>query len=185
MVYLRFLKNSFLEANVTIIYVPITIFVYTLKFKLVWHYVFGNQSSSRLKCLIPEDSFLMNLFPTSTYSRYFRYFYMCRTMQSELRGHANFYHIVLWHQFIYLKFHQGVQKFTPAWFVNQCKFTDHLFHVYYECMGIIFDNDLIFLEVSFELPVLVDLILSMSTFNILILMTCTLFKHLLFMWWFF
>lgn len=48
-------------------------------------------------------------------------------------------------------------------------------------MGIIFDNDQIFLEVSFELPVLVDLILSMSTFNILILMTCTLFKHLLFM----
>lgn len=137
--------------------------------------------------LIPEDSFLMNLFPTCSYSRYFRYFYMCRTMQIELRGHANFYHIVLWHQFIYLKFHQDVQKFTTAWFVNQCKFTDHLFHVYYECMGIIFDNNLpvIFLEVSFELPVLVDLILSMSTFNILILMTCTLFKHLLFMWWFF
>lgn len=147
--------------------------------------LFGNQSSSRLKCLIPEDSFLMNLFPTCSYSGYFRYFYMCRTMQIELRGHANFYHIVLWHQFIYLKFHQDVQKFTTARFVNQCKFTDHLFHVYYECMGIIFDNDLIFLEVSFELPVLVDLILSMSTFNILILMTCTLFKHLLFMWWFF
>lgn len=35
MVYLRFLKNSFLEANVTIIYVPITKFVYTLKFELV------------------------------------------------------------------------------------------------------------------------------------------------------
>lgn len=48
----------------------------------------------------------MNLFPTCSYSRYFRYFYMCRTMQIELRGHANFYHIVLWHQFIYLKFHQ-------------------------------------------------------------------------------
>lgn len=35
MVYLRFLKNSMLEANVTVIYVPITIFVYTLKFELV------------------------------------------------------------------------------------------------------------------------------------------------------
>lgn len=108
----------------------------------------------------------MNLFPTCSYSGYFRYFYMCRTMQIELRGHANFYHIVLWHQFIYLKFHQDVQKFTTAWFVNQCKFTDHLFHVYYECMGIIFDNDLIFLEVSFELPVLVDLI----AFHVMILL---------------
>lgn len=107
MVYLRFLKNSFLEANVTIIYVPITIFVYTLYLEIrIGVTLFGNQSSSRLKCLIPEDSFWMNLFPTCSYSRYFRYFYMCRTMQIELRGHANFYHIVLWHQFIYLKFHQ-------------------------------------------------------------------------------
>lgn len=83
---------------------------------------------------------------------------------------------------IFITLYCDINLFTSSFIrvVNQCKFTDHLFHVYYECMGIIFDNDQIFLEVSFELPVLVDLILSMSTFNILILMTCTLFKHLLF-----
>lgn len=69
-----------------------TIFVHTLKFKLVWWSweLLSRQNVQMNNNLQSEDSFLLNLFPICTYWRYFRYFQMCRTMQIELRSHAIF-----------------------------------------------------------------------------------------------